>query len=431
MLFLLLCCTAAMPLQAQQRADTLSKARRDSIAAADSVRLVREFEQLQRGDSASSRPSGGASGPTNPRLMPDISAVSDFLIDASPKGGTLGDRSKRADVREIEIAIQAAVDPYFRGDIFLGISDEEKIAIEQAFLTTTSLPGGWEVKVGRFLMPVSKLNLTHREALHTIEYPWAMQQFFTPEGLKGTGVWAARVFAPFGFFQELNVTVVDRFGERDESLQTTEPANKRFSGLTYSARLRNYVDITKATNIELSGTALTGRREQPIAFVTAPDALAGVTAVSARQSLFSVDATLRWRPLAQGLYRSFVAQAEIMVQRNETRPALPIIAGDDPVTYLGPDRNRSGGFVYARWQLRQRTFVGGRYDQLSGPNIGAPAFKAASGYLEFFPSDFSKLVLGYERILGGGEGVGFDAPKVDRILAQAVFALGPHKPHPF
>src|SRR5438874_2331991 len=115
------------------RADSLrQKAIQDSIA------LMRALEGAQATPTASSGATGGASGPTNPRLLPDFSAVGDLVGDLSPKGTTQADQT-RFSIREVEIAVQAVVDPYLRGDVFLGISDAEKISIEQAFLTTTSL----------------------------------------------------------------------------------------------------------------------------------------------------------------------------------------------------------------------------------------------------------------------------------------------------
>jgi hypothetical protein len=422
-----LCASATIPLHAQQRPDTLSKAKRDSIAA-DSIRIVRELERIQNEPRQPAQRPTGQSGPTNPRLLPDISAVGDFVGDASPKGSTLADPSKRVDIREVELAFQAAVDPFFRGDVFLGLSDEEGVSIEQAFLTATSLPWHLDVRMGRFLSPVGKTNLTHRHDLHTIEYPWVVQRFLSDDGLKGTGIWVLRAFAPFGFFQELNVQVVDRLGEQPEDLHTDKPVNKSLSGLTYSARLRNYWDVSEAANVELSATALTGKREQPIAPVaTSSD----INAVGARQSLIGADLTYRWRPLQQGLYRSLIVQAELMRQLNQRDPDLPATPGGAPTDYLGPTRDVTGAYVFGRYQTSQRTFLGGRYDYVQSYDASAADFHAASLYFEFFPSEFSKLVAGYERILNGGTQSGFAGDRLDRILVQASFALGPHKPHPF
>ena len=387
------------------RADSIAKARADSIA------LVRELEGL-RADTTR-RAMSPQQAPTNPRMLPDISAVADLIGDLSPKGSTQEDAT-RFGVRELEIALQAAVDPYFRGDVFLGFSDLEGVHIEQAFLTTTSLPG-LELRLGRFLMPLGKINTTHRHDLHTIEYPWVIQSFLGAEGLKGTGVYLSRIFAPLGFYQELQLTAVDRFGEAPEDIAADEPPNKDLDGLGFSARLRNYWDLSQAANLEVSLSGITGRREQP----TAVPLPGGATALNTRQSVFGGDVTFRWRPLDRGLYRSFIAQVEFLRQVNQRVP--------DPI-FAGPADDYSGAYGFARYQLTRRLHLGGRYDWLEDPAAAGATMNAASGYLEWFPSEFSKLMLGYERLMPGG------APRpeaVNRILLQATFAIGPHKPHPF
>jgi hypothetical protein len=259
-----------------------AKARADSISRADSLALVKELEKLQGAKpDTTSGPVTGPQGSTNPRLLPDISAVGDFVADLSPKGSTQEDGT-RVGVREVELAVQAAVDPYFRGDVFLGISDEEGIAIEQAFLTTTSLPQELELKIGRFLMPLGKQNTTHRHDLHTVEYPYVIQRFFGPEGQKGTGLWLSRVFAPLGFYQEVQLTAIDRIAEKDETLEAGDAVNRKLSGLGYSARLRNYWDLNESTNLEISGWGLTGRREEPTSV-----AVDNINAMNARQTTYA------------------------------------------------------------------------------------------------------------------------------------------------
>jgi len=399
---------AAAQLDAQQR---------DSVRArqiADSIALVRELEAV-RGDSAR-RPIGPQQQPLNPRMLPDISAVGDLVGDLSPKGSTQEDLT-RFGVREVEIAVQAAVDPYFRGDVFLGFSDLEGVHIEQAFLTTTALKG-LEVRLGRFLMPLGKVNTTHRHDLHTVEHPWVVQRFLGPEGLKGTGASVSRIFAPLGFYQELQVTAVDRIGEAPEDLFTEEPVNKELGGLAFSARFRNYWDLSEAANLEVSASAMTGKREQPFDFGVTPPA-PGVNAVAASQALLGADLTFRWRPLEQGLYKSFIGQAEFYQQLN---------ARESDPNYQGPNRDFSGAYGFARWQLTRRTYLGGRYDWVQDPELGGATFTAGSGYLEVFPSEFSKLVVAYERLMPSSA-TGIAA--TNRILLQASFAIGPHKPHPF
>ena len=425
-ILLLLLAVAWAPASAQRdttrRDTTTRRTPADSARIADSIAVVRELERLQAEPRAQTgeKQQPTSQGPTNPRLLPDISAVGDLIGDLSPKGSTQ-EAGDRFSVREVEVAIQAAVDPYFRGDFFLGFSDLEKVSIEQAYLTATSLPWGLEVRLGRYLMPVGKQNTTHRHDLHTIDYPYVIQRFFSDEGLKGTGIYASRIFAPFGFYQELVLTAVDRFGEAPEGLVTIEPVNKKVSGLGYSGRLRNYWDLNQASNIELSFSGITGKREQPV--------LGGdpALATGARQSVIGTDFTYRWRPLQQGLYKSFILQAELMRQLNQRNPNLDLPSDVSPVglAYAGPDRDFSGGYVFARYQVTRRGYLGGRFDAFQDEAAAGRTTTAASGYLEYFPSEFSKLMAGYERYTPA------EGAATNRILLQASFALGPHKPHPF
>lgn len=424
-------CSAALVLlatgsAAAQQDSTRTQAQRDSAATADSLAAVRELEGMQASGGTPAPPpqDGGAgnagAGPAQ-RLLPDISVVGDFVGDLSPQGSTQ-EGARRFGVREVELAAQAAVDPYFRGDVFLGFSDEEGVSIEQAYLTTTSLPWGLEARLGRFLMPFGKLNTTHRHDLHTIEYPWVIQEFLGAEGLKGTGLYASRVFSPFGFYQELQLSAVDGLGEPVDGLNPAEPVNKRLGGLGYSARLRNYVDLSQAANFELSFSAMTGKVAHPID--VADDA--EVNAFATRQTTLGADLTYRWRPLQQGLYRSVIIQGEVMHQINHDPGASVELPDGTTVDFEGPRRNLTGAYLFGRYQVSQRTFVGARADWVQDPTTAdGDALTAGSGYLEFFPSEFSKFSAAYERLQPAvGDGI-------NRILLQATFALGPHKPHPF
>ena len=144
--------------------------------------------------------------------------------------------------------------------------------------------------------------------------------------------------------------------------------------------------------------------------------------------MIATDITYRWRPLQQGIYKSFIAQAELMRQSND-EPDVPDEfqeADGRPIEFAGPTGRYTGGYVFARYQTTRRTFVGARYDFLDDPERDGANTSAASGYLTFFPSEFSKIVASYQRYIPrGGE------KSLNRFIIQATFALGPHKPHPF
>lgn len=368
------------------------------------------FPGATSGSLPSARRATPPQGAANPRLLPDISLVGDLIADLSPDGTTQEDGT-RLGIREVELALQAAVDPTFRGDVFIGFSDAEGVHIEQAFMTTTSLP--IEIRVGRFLAPFGKQNTTHRHDLHTVDHSLAVQRFLGEEGLKSTGLYLAHSGAPFGFFQELILTAAERLGEAPEELVAEEPTSRELDGLAYSARLRNYWDLSNAANLEVSGSFMTGLMERPL---DAP--IGDVNAQSLRQTTFGADVTFRWRPPAQGLYKSFILQGEFMAQQNaDFAPAIspaPINIGDF-----------TGLYVFGRYQISRRGYVGARFDSLEDPEFGGERVNAVSGYWQFYPSEFSKIVGKFERV----------SPKsfesFNRFILQATFALGPHKPHPF
>ena len=274
--------------------------------------------------------------PSNPNLIPNISAIGDIVADFSPDGSTL-ESGRRFDIREVELALSASVDPLLprrlhpRSERRRGHRDRGGIPHHD--LTPVAAPGE-----GRSL-PSPVRQAEHdapRRAAHdrvSVRHP----DFLGAEGGKGTGAWLSKVFAPFGFYQELQLTAIETFPEghaheheEDEAFEgvATESPNKRLSGLGFTGRLRNYWDLSEASNLELSFSAGTGKRTEPFGCVDVTDEIVpcpgpdGETGVNARQSIFGADLTFRWRPLQQGLYKSFILQAEYMKGDNDV-PALP------------------------------------------------------------------------------------------------------------
>jgi hypothetical protein len=109
-----------------------------------------------------------------------------------------------------------------------------------------------------------------------------------------------------------------------------------------------------------------------------------------------------------------MVQGEFMHQINQNVAGLA----------LAP-RNYDGAYLFGRYQIAARTFLGARYDWVQDPQNDGRTLNAGSGYLEFYPSEFSKLAASFERYMPDGQNA------VNRILVQATFSLGPHKPHPF
>ncbi|MBA2565051.1 MAG: hypothetical protein H0V09_06470 [Gemmatimonadetes bacterium] len=359
---------------------------------------------------------GGALQGAPQSLNPDLSVIGDFLADLSPEESTLEEGDRFA-VREVELGLQAVVDPYFRGDFFVALKGDE-IELEEGYLSTLALPHGLQVKAGRFHLPYGKVNLTHRPEIRTVEYPRVIQEFFGDDGLASTGLWVSKLLSPLGFYQEIIAVVGNDLGEGIGGAESGGPAEaggaevggaqaggdaeqaggkdllEDLGDRLFLGHLRNYADLTEAANVEVGVSAATGTRDP-------------VPSDSERLTFYGLDLTYRWRPAAMALYRSLVLQAEATWRDGEAATEF-------------------GAFAFGQWQVGRRWYVGARYDYVEQPETeGAERENGISGYLTIFPSEFSLFRLGYEhRALSAGD-------DIDRVLLQASVTLGPHRPHPF
>ncbi|MGH7461309.1 MAG: hypothetical protein ACREMA_09810 [Longimicrobiales bacterium] len=413
MLRLLLSMAVGVPITAagQQQPDT----KRDTAFELKLAELRRDSTERKRpGSSFPRQTPGQVSGQS---MNPDISAIGEMLADLG-SGVPLSTEGERFQVREVELGIQSVVDPFFRADFFIGLHPDG-VEIEEAFLTALTLPGGVQAKIGRFHVPIGKVNLIHRPEQITIDYPWMIREFWGPEGLASSGVTLSSIFAPLGFFQELLVYGVGNIGpagEHDDEVEdflAAPDAGRLRNQVAVGAQLRNFWDLSQATNLEIGFSAATGRVRELVPDCEIVDPCPDIlpSEVFLDQSYYGPYLTLRWRPPERGLYRSLIWNNELLVSDGE-------------------QGTRVGGFSQAQWQMTRRFYLGARWDfvqrfeDVAGDDT--EWFNALSGYLTFFPSEFSRLKLGLERTFG-------EEPFGDefRPLLQMTFAIGPHRPHAF
>ncbi len=352
-----------------------------------------------------------SAGPAR-RVAPEIGAVFDLIGDLSPGGSTQRD-SARFSVRSVELAFGGALSPRLRADARVTLDDRGHSAIAQAFVTLRAMPWRLDGRAGRFLLPVSAVNTTHRYDLHTVEVPYVAQKFLSPDGLSGTGLSARRSFTGLGFTHELIVSWVDRFGDPTDSLTAASKPSKFLDGMGYAARLRNVRRLSRAAELELSASAVTGKRPTWTGFTDAH----GVNAVNARQTLLGADAAFRWSgtgPVA----RTFLLQGEWMRQLNDKSWLANPSAANAPTI-----RDFDGGYLFARWQLARRTFVGGRWDAVQDPSARGARLTSGTADVEWLPSANAKVIAGIERRQTGR------LPSEDRVLIRAAFTVGTHTAH--
>src|SRR2546426_4435401 len=93
--------------------------------------------------------------------------------------------------RNIELAFDGAVDPYFEGFaniVFkLNNDNETEVEVEEAFLQTTSLPFNLQLKAGQFFAAFGRINPTHPHTWDFADAPIVHGRLLGPDGLRGVG----------------------------------------------------------------------------------------------------------------------------------------------------------------------------------------------------------------------------------------------------
>ncbi len=349
-------------------------------------------------------PTPGASGSSpatggNPlaRLMmlPDISAIGSFaaaydtadVAQLSPRSGSYGDPHKVTPIfQELELGLQSVIDPYARADIFISFTPGG-VDVEEAYLTTLSLPAGFQLRAGKFFSPFGRLNQQHPHVWDFADAPLAMDRLVSVDTLKGPGVDISWL-APVSWFAELHLAG-----------QTTRPGFESVDRRTLVARLQQFFDLASGTTV---GFGLSG------ATVESP-------AAGSSDLLGGADLFVKIRP-AEG--RSYlVVQGELFGRKVDgTADAFA----------------RAGGYLHAVYRLGPYWAFGARGEVAPAVIPGTTTVTNDSGTEyrvsalgSWLPSEFQRLraQLSWDRLPGARDG--FEA------LLTLEFIIGAHGAHPF
>jgi hypothetical protein len=336
-------------------------------------------------------PAGGAPAQTSNYFNPSISVIGNFLGIA---GHNPVENQPNLNLRESELGLQAIVDPYARADFFLSFG-ESGVDVEEGFVTFTSLPGGLLAMVGRMRPSMGKINTLHLHVLPWPDEPLPIANLLGEDGWIATGVSVARLLPmPADIFSELTLQV---FRGQAEGLFE---AQKR-SDLAYNAHYRAFKELTEATNLDLGFSWAIGPNS-----TSTPDQTHWTT-------LEAIDATLRWKPLMTGTYRSAMLRAELFRSRR-SQPSE-----------TGGRQTARGWFVSGEYQLAKRWFVGARVESSDRSDAASRRDRGEAVTLTFWPSEFSQVRGEARRRRYAG---GVDATEA---LLQLQFAIGAHGAHPF
>lgn len=388
----------------------LGKAERQASGARRSAQKAMDVAEQTAIES-----SGGSSAPNafNPGIGTILTgrfASVDNGWDTIPgfqPAGEIGTGDSGFELGEAEINLQSSVDTVFYGNLTVALSDEGA-GVEEAWMQTTGLSGGFTVKGGRFFSNAGYLNSVHAHADDFVDRPLPYQTFlggqYAEDGVQ------ARWVAP-------TATLVELGAEFDWGSAYPATSNGDSSPGSYTLYARVGGDAG-ADNAWQAGLARIST--DAVDRVSADGTGEAFTGDS---NLTILDFVWKWAPGGNPTVRNFKVQGEYF-RRSED-------GSFDGIPY---DGTQSAWYLQGAWQFRPLWRVGLRYDTAdpdSGPLLagtviedpGRDAYRL-SAMIDYSPSEFSRLRLQYtnDHVLSETE---------NQWYLQYIMSLGAHGAHQF
>ncbi|HEV8268138.1 MAG TPA: hypothetical protein VGR00_07895, partial [Thermoanaerobaculia bacterium] len=267
------------------------------------------------------------------------------------------------------------------------------VGVEEGYITFLNIPGDLLVKAGKLKGAFGKLNTEHLHVRLFADAPLNMTNLLgSDDGIEDAGISVSRLVpAPAGIFLEATAQL---FRGTTENLFEAHNRND----VEPLFHLKAYRDLSDDANLELGGSWTRGNNVEGAGFKT---------------SLTGIDATFRWKPLQQGLYRSVLVRGEWTLSERDT-----------PTGRVRAD----GYYLFGQYQLSRRWFAGFRHDESDHADDASLRDRGNSVVLTFWPSEFSQ-------IRAQGRQIRYDLPAgkttANELLVQLQFSIGAHGAHPF
>ena len=329
---------------------------------------------------------------------------------AAPEGFSLSDT---------EVVASANIDDKFYGFVDVGFEldeNETEVELEEAWIQTLTLPGGFSVKAGRFFSDIGYHNLRHA---HTWDFANAPLVYDALLGTSyaDTGL-QARWIAPLDVFLEIGGEIMSGDG-----FPAGGRADSGTGAQTLFARLGGDLGASNSWRVGVSFLAAesVGRESLVSAMPVAFDGDTDVT---------MVDFVWKWARNGNPRDRNFTLVGEYLRRDENGTLTMTAVSSPAPTVY---DDSQDGFYLYGTYQFRPQWRVGARVDRLSLGNglSGLPGVahtrddpERLSIMLDWSNSEFSRLRLQLDSYdFGGQSSTGF--------VLQYVMSLGSHGAHSF
>lgn len=363
-------------------------------------------------------------------VNPDISVIGDIRAFTTNDPSDPKEGKPQLDLAGVELALQGYLNPFVRADVYIGYHDGG-FEVEEAYATVLrGLPGGLQLRAGKYRVDFGKLNLLHPHAYSFLDTPLLHQAYLGAEGLADVGVnlnwqWPLGNSAltlsgnvlkgdfarPHEHGEEhhahsawrlLSLRALDEEDQGQEAVET---------GLGYTQRLSLFLPTGSYAGVEVGINALQGKLD---------------TRTGREVRLAGADVKYRWAP---NKYRSLTVQGEwirskrdLLHHHHEEAHAL-----DEGHEHHRERRSADGFFAFFDWRFAQRWNFGAIGERFDHPEEEGVTGKRTGVFAGFQVMEESTMV---RLLLRRTDGTELHRPVREAIL-QLVFSLGPHKAHWF
>jgi hypothetical protein len=333
--------------------------------------------------------------------------------------------------RNIELAFDGAVDPYFEGFaniVFkLDNDNETEVEVEEAFLQTTSLPFNLQLKAGQFFAAFGRINPTHPHTWDFADAPIVHGRLLGPDGLRGVGAQISWI-VPVPWYSQLILGVQNGRGGTGYSFRnpgddgmffdrrTTDREVRGLQDFVWIPRWENSVDLSP-TQIVLAGVSgAFGSNE---------------TGANSRTQIYGADFLYKWKSAnAEGGFPFVKWQTEFMYRRFEAGRGMN---ESFPVAETFHDW---GLYSQVLWGFKKGWVAGIRGDYLHmedskfTDDFERQSRSRISANLTWYPTEFSKIRLQYNQDFLE-ENFFLSDRDIESVFLQFEFILGAHGAHKF
>ena len=420
--------------RAQQPQDSTARRQQralDSLAAAIRT-LQARMDSLER--ARAEAPAAAAPVRTSGAYM-NVSFVglTDFGWSSTPDVASLqkGDHDPKVrgfSVRNAELALDGAVDPYFKG--FTNIvykldnNGETSAELEEMFVLTTALPNNLQLKIGQFFAEFGRQNNQHPHSWSFADQPLVLNRMFGQDGLRSQGVRLSWLL-PTDFYTEASLAVMNSAGGAASSFRSDE-STAIHGGAVVDRQVKGVGDLLYvpriATSFELNDT-------QTIVLGASGAFGPNNSGATTSTRIYGGDLYWKWKSTHANQGFPFVSvQSEYLLRQYDAARRLAI---DDvkltlPVATLRDD----GAYAQLLWGIQPRIVAGVRGEYAHANKSTFVSDDRAdrtrwSPNVTWYPTEFSKFRMQYNYDVRPG------LRDEHSLWFQFEFLLGAHAAHKF